>query len=108
MVQTYPFLKTDFDKKGILAGKEVYSFEPSTITVALGDTLHFTFINPEDDPHSFVMKDFSVSLPPQTITHGTYVARHAGIFDFVCAIPAHLPMMRGQLVVLSRQLKSGE
>jgi plastocyanin len=106
LTQIYPFLQRDFDKKGILQGKEVYSFEPSTITVALGDTLNFTFINPEDDPHSFVMKDFSVSLPPQTITHGTYVARSAGIFDFFCAIPAHLPMMRGQLVVLAPQHES--
>jgi hypothetical protein len=34
-------------------------------------------------------------------TSATYVARHAGIFPFVCAIQGHLPMMSGQLVVLS-------
>jgi len=64
------------------------------------DTLNLTFINPEDDPHSFVLEDLSVAIPAQAVTHATYVARRAGIFDFVCDIPAHLPTMRGQLVVL--------
>jgi plastocyanin len=97
----YPFLKTDFAKGGVLDGKEVYGFSPSTITVVEGDTIHFTFINPEDDVHSFVLPDFAVSLPAQQITRATYVAKHAGIYQFVCAIQAHLPMMSGQLVVLS-------
>ena len=35
-----------------------------------------------------------------TLATATYVARRAGIFAFVCAIQAHLPMMWGQLVVL--------
>jgi plastocyanin len=103
LVPTYPFLKLDFAKSGVLEGKEVYEFMPSTITVTEGDTLHLTFINPEDDAHSFVMKDLSVAIPGQSVTHATYVARHPGIFEFVCAIPAHLPMMRGQLVVLRPQ-----
>lgn len=102
LAATYPFLKKDFALGGIVAGKEVYEFMPSTITVAEGDTLRLTFINPEDDAHSFVMKGLAVAIPGQSETHATYVAAHAGIYDFVCAIPAHLPMMRGQLVV-SRQ-----
>jgi len=102
LATTYPFLKTDFAKGGVLDGKEVYEFMPSTITVDEGDTLHLTFINPEDDPHSFVMTDLSVAIPGQSETRATYIARRAGIFDFVCAIPAHMPMMRGQLVVLPR------
>ncbi len=101
LAKTYPFLREDFAKGAVLDGKEVYSFEPSTITVNAGDTLHFMFVNPEDDPHSFVMNDFSVALPPQAITRATYIAKHPGIFDFVCAIPSHLPMMRGQLIVLT-------
>jgi plastocyanin len=103
LAAVYPFLKADFARGGLLDGKEVYEFMPSTITVAEGDTLHLTFINPEDDPHSFVMKDLSVSIPGQSTTAATYIARTPGIFDFVCAIPAHLPMMRGQLVVLRRR-----
>ena len=96
----FPFLAADFAKGGVLDGKEVYAFSPSTLTVMVGDTIHFTFINPEDDVHSFVLPDLAVSLPPQRITHATYVARRAGIFPFVCAVQAHLPMMSGQLVVL--------
>lgn len=98
----YPFLKPDFSPGGVLAGKEVYEFMPSTITVNEGDTLRLTFINPEDDAHSFVMTDLSVAIPGQSVTHATYIARRAGLFDFVCAIPTHSPMMRGQLVVMSR------
>jgi plastocyanin len=96
-----PFLAEDFAKGGVLEGKEVYAFSPSTITVFEGDTIHFTFINPEDDVHSFVLPDLAVSLPGQKTTTSTYIARRAGIFPFVCAIQAHLPMMAGQLVVLS-------
>ncbi|HKV52775.1 MAG TPA: cupredoxin domain-containing protein [Gemmatimonadaceae bacterium] len=96
-----PFLTADFAKGGVLDGKEVYAFSPSTVTVEQGDTIHFVFVNPEDDVHSFVLPDFSVALPPQKTTRATYVARHAGIYTFTCSIPAHVPMMWGQLVVLS-------
>ncbi len=97
----FPFLKSDFAKGGVLDGKEVYAFSPSTITVFQGDTINFTFYNPEDDDHSFVLPDLAVPLPPQKVTSARYVARHAGIFGFVCSIASHLPMMSGQLVVLA-------
>jgi plastocyanin len=100
LATTYPFLKTDFAKTGVLDGKEVYEFMPSTITAYQGDTLRLTFINPEDDPHNFVLNDLAVSIAGQSVTRATYVVRYSGIFDFVCAIPAHTPMMHGQLVVL--------
>ena len=100
LATNYPFLKTDFATGGVLAVKEVYEFMPSTITAVEGDTLRLTFINPEDDAHSFVMEDLAVSIPGQAVTHATYVAARAGIHDFVCAIPGHLPMMHGQLVVM--------
>jgi plastocyanin len=106
LATTYPFLKKDFATGGVLAGKEVYEFMPSTITVVEGDTLRLTFINPEDDAHSFVMEGLSVAIPGQSETRATYVAAHAGIYDFVCAIPAHLPMMRGQLVVLRQEISA--
>jgi len=96
-----PFLKADFAKGGVLEGKEVYAFSPSTMTVVEGDTIRFTLINPEDDVHSFVLPDLAVPLPPQKSTTATYVAKRAGIYPFVCAVQAHLPMMSGQLVVLS-------
>lgn len=97
----FPFLASAFAKGGVLDGKEVYAFSPSTLTVVEGDTIHFTFINPEDDVHSFVLPDFAVSLPGGRLTKATYVARHAGIYPIVCAIPSHLPMMSGQLIVLA-------
>jgi uncharacterized cupredoxin-like copper-binding protein len=97
----FPFLTADFAAGGVLEGREVYAFVPSTITAIQGDTLHLTVINPEDDLHSFVLPGLSLALPGQQTTHATYVARTPGIFAFTCNIPAHLPMMWGQLVVLS-------
>ena len=99
--KVFPFLKSAFAKGGVLDGKEVYAFSPSTLVVVEGDTIHFTFINPEDDVHSFVLPDFAVSLPASQTTTATYVATRAGVFPFVCAIPSHLPMMSGQLIVLT-------
>jgi uncharacterized cupredoxin-like copper-binding protein len=69
--------------------------------VVEGDTIHFTLINPEDDDHSFVLPDLVVPLPPQQTTRITYVAKRAGIYPIVCAVPSHLPMMSGQLIVLA-------
>ena len=103
----YPFLKPAFAKGGVLDGKEVYAFSPSTITVVEGDTIHLTLINPEDDFHSFVLPDFAVALPGGKITQATYVARHAGIFRILCSVPSHLPMMSGQLVVLAAGTMAG-
>ncbi|HTI62951.1 MAG TPA: cupredoxin domain-containing protein [Gemmatimonadaceae bacterium] len=98
---TFPFLARDFAAGGVLSGKEVYAFSPSTITVVAGDTLALRLLNPEDDDHAFAMSDFYVKLPPQGKVDTTYVARSPGVFEFSCTVPAHLPMMRGQLVVLA-------
>ena len=99
--KVFPFLEKAFAHGGALDGKEVYAFSPSTITVVEGDTIHFTFMNPEDDVHSFVLPDLAVPLPPNRIVTATYVARHAGIYPIVCAVQSHLPMMSGQLIVLA-------
>lgn len=101
LAKTYPFLERDFAPGGVLAGKEVYAFSPSTITAVSGDTLRLTLLNPEDDDHAFVLRDFFVKLPPQSRVDTIYVAKAPGIYDFSCSVPAHLPMMHGQLVVLS-------
>ena len=100
---TYSFLAQDFGRGGVLEGKEVYAFVPSSLTVIQGDTIHFTLINPEDDAHSFVLPGLAVTLPPQSKVLADYIARNAGVFEYVCDIPAHLPMMYGQLVVLAAQ-----
>lgn len=99
--KTFPFLAKDFAAGGVLSGKEVYAFSPSTITVVAGDTLALTLLNPEDDDHAFAMSDFYVKLPPQGRVDTTYVARSPGVYDFSCTVPAHVPMMHGELVVLA-------
>ena len=106
--RTLPFLQRDFARGGVLEGHEVYGFDrlwgwliPLAITVVAGDTIALTFINPEDDQHSFVIEGLVVPLPPQQEVHATWVAPRPGIFPFVCSIPAHLPMMAGQVVVLA-------
>jgi len=102
MQGTLPFLKSDFAKGGVLDGMEVYGFYPSTITAYEGDTLDITFINPEDDEHSFVLPDLYVRIPGQSAdTRITYVAKTAGIFTARCAIPAHSRSMVATLVVLA-------
>ncbi len=100
MQAIYPFLKQDFAPGGVLAGKEVYAFVPGTVTVMAGDTLRLTLLNPEDDAHTFVMQGLTLALPGQSHTDTTYVAAAPGIYPFYCSLPAHAPMMHGELVVL--------
>jgi len=100
MASVYPFLKSDFAAQGVLAGKEVYAFSPSTLTAYAGDTLEITFINPEDDAHTFVLPDLAVALPGQSTKTVRYLVGAPGIYPFQCNIASHAPMMNGQLVVL--------
>ena len=99
---TFPFLNKDFAKGGVLYGKEVYAFSPDHLTAYQGDTLDITIVNPEDDPHTFVLSDFNVNvlLPPQTATKVRFVANKVGVFTFLCDVASHLPFMTGQLTVL--------
>lgn len=107
MVSTYSFLREDFAPGGVLEGKEIYAFVPSTLTVVEGDTVRFTLVNPEDDEHNFILPGLVLALPGQSITEGTWRAEHAGIFSFVCTIPAHMPEMYGQIVVLPAAVGAG-
>jgi hypothetical protein len=54
----------------------------------------------EDDEHNFVLPGLLAELPGQSVTEATWRADRAGIFDFVCTIPAHTPETYGQIVVL--------
>ena len=101
MQAIYPFLKQDFARGGVLDGKEVYAFVPGTISAMAGDTLRLTLLNPEDDAHTFVMAGLTLALPGQSRTDTTYVAGRPGIYPFFCSLPAHAPMMHGELVVLA-------
>jgi len=107
MQAIYPFLKQDFAPGGVLDGKEVYAFLPGTVTVMAGDTLRLTLLNPEDDAHTFVMAGLTLALPGQSRTDTTYVARRPGIYPFFCSLPAHAPMMHGELVVLAPERVAG-
>lgn len=98
--RTYPFLARDFAAGGVLEGKEVYAFAPSSITLVEGDTARLTLVNPEDDAHTFVLGDLTVLMPPQSTVHARYVASAAGIFRYVCDVPKHRPFMYGTVVVL--------
>ncbi len=100
MQRVYPFLTKDFAPGGLLAGREVYAFEPSTITVYEGDTLQLNLINPEDDAHTFSLLDLHLTLQPMSIVKTAWVARRAGIFRYECDLPTHQPFMYGTLVVL--------
>jgi plastocyanin len=98
--RVYPFLVRDFASGGVLEGKEVYAFEPASITAVEGDTLALTLVNPEDDAHSFLLPGLAVGMPPQSAVTARYVAAHAGIYRYLCSVPTHLPFMYGTLVVL--------
>src|SRR5512133_395020 len=102
MQAALPFLKQDFAKGGVLDGQEVYGFYPSTLTMYAGDTLMITFVNPEDDEHSFALPpNLYVKIPGQTATTtATFVAKEPGIFTARCAIPAHSRSMAATVVVL--------
>ena len=100
----YPFLGQDFAAGGVLEGKEIYAFVPDTVTVYEGDTVNFTLVNPEDDEHKFVLESLVVDLPGQSVQRATYRAARAGVFSFSCVMPAHIPYMHGQLVVLPAAL----
>ena len=60
-------------------------------------------------PHErdFVLPGLSVALAGQSVTQATWRAEHAGIFSFLCTIPAHAPEMYGQLVVLPAEVGAG-
>jgi len=107
MTSVYPFLREDFARGGVLEGKEIYAFVPSTLVAVEGDTIHFTFVNPEDDEHDFVLPGLAVALPGQSVTRATWRADRAGIFRFVCTVPAHRPEMYGQLLVLPAAVARG-
>lgn len=66
-----------------------------------GDTARLALVNPEDDEHTLVLPGRTLTLPPERTTRADYVAPRAGVYPIYCNIPSHLPMMSGQLVVLS-------
>jgi plastocyanin len=99
---TFDYLNQDFSKKGILKDKEVWGFNPSSITVYQGDTVDITLYNPSSDPHTFTVMELGVNVPIQAeaTAQVTFVASKIGTFHYMCAVGEHDPFMWGQLVVL--------
>ncbi len=99
---TFDYLKKDFSNKGMLAGKEVWGFSPSSLTVYQGDKVDLTLVNPSGDPHTFTISDlgFNLGVDAQAVSKGSFTASKVGVLPFVCMMDEHNPYMWGQLVVL--------
>ena len=99
---TFGYLNKDFGKSGVLNGKELWGFSPSSFTVYQGDTVQITVINAGDDPHTFTIAavGFNLQVPPRATASGSFVVPKPGPFMYFCTIPEHSPYMWGQLVVL--------
>ncbi|SRR5579884_326914 len=103
MQASLPFLKKAFAAGGVLGPKkEVYGFVPSTLVVYQGDTVNLTVVNPEDDDHTFTIREMGVNLEVKGLASArtSFVAKKVGVFSYTCAYDEHLPYMWGQLVVL--------
>ena len=102
MQGSFDYLNTAFAKGGVLDGKEVYGFSPSTLTVYAGDTINLSLVNPADDGHTFTIPDLKVNveMQGQSVTKTSFVATKPGIYTFICDEAEHSPYMWGQLVVL--------
>jgi plastocyanin len=98
----FDYLKGDFSKKGILNGKEVWGFNPSSLTVYQGDTVDITLYNPSSDPHTWTLDGMDVNVPidAQATANIHFTASKVGIFQFNCEVGEHFPFMTGQLTVL--------
>jgi heme/copper-type cytochrome/quinol oxidase subunit 2 len=99
---TYDYLNAEFGKKGLLAGKEVWGFSPSGITVYQGDTVVIELYNPSSDPHTWTIAELGVNAPVGGAAKATvhFVASKVGVFQFNCEVGEHFPFMTGQLTVL--------
>lgn len=99
--KTFGYLNKDF-KSGVLKGKEVWAFNPSSLTVYQGDTVDIQLVNPSGDAHTFTLADlgFNLDVKAQGTASGSFVASKVGVFTFACEMPEHMPFMWGQLVVL--------
>ncbi|MBI3647569.1 MAG: cupredoxin domain-containing protein [Actinobacteria bacterium] len=99
---TFGYLTKDFSKKGVLHGKEVWGFSPSSLTVYQGDTVNLTLVDPSGDPHTFTIPDlgYNLNVDAEATATGSFEASKVGIFSFACEVGEHSPYMWGQLVVL--------
>jgi plastocyanin len=104
MQGTLPFLSQEFASGGLLDGKEVFAFYPSTLVVYQGETIQIALTNASADDHTFTAPDLdvNVSIKEQSSATTSFVASKPGVFTFVCSVPEHTPYMRGEILVLPR------
>jgi nitrous-oxide reductase len=79
------------------------SFDVQTIVANQGDKVNINFYNVDDvqtEKHSFTIDPYKVDIDLAFDEKGnsTFTADQAGVFTYYCAY--HLPVMKGQLVVL--------
>jgi nitrous oxide reductase len=90
----------DEDKLGV-AGD---SFDVQTLVVNQGDKVNVNFYNVDDvqtEKHSFTIDDpykVNIDLAFAEKGNATFTVDEPGVFTYYCAY--HLPVMKGQLVVL--------
>ncbi len=99
---TLSYLKKDFSSHGLLAGKEIWGFSPSSLTVYQGDTVDLTLVDPSGDPHTFTVPDlgFNLNVKAEASASGSFTATKVGVFTYSCVVAEHSPYMWGQLIVL--------
>jgi hypothetical protein len=102
MTGTFPSLTNEFAKGGLLDGKEIYAFMPSTLIAYAGDSLSLHIYNPTDDPHTFTVVELSQSVTVAGLSVDALMLKAvpAGIYTLICAVVEHVPFMWGQIVVL--------
>ncbi len=100
-VKAEPVVATPVVKIFKLTAKK-FAFEPSTITVNKGDTVHLN-ITSADTVHGFSLGEFNVSanIEPGKATSVDFVADKAGTFTFSCSVfcGAGHGDMQGTLIV---------
>ena len=80
------------------------SFDVQTLVANKGDKVRVNFYNVDDvqtEKHSFTIDDtykVNIDLEFGDMGHATFTADEPGVFTYYCAY--HLPVMKGQLVVL--------
>lgn len=101
-----PGLKAEEDAAlkpgGPADGHEVYSWDPSTVTVYQGDTVVLDIHNAQKDLHIFELPAFKVMQPikPDGVAKVVFKASKLGTFRFDCGVAAHQPWMQGWITVL--------
>jgi len=85
-----------------ISGNE-FAFEPSTVTLKMGEPVQITFKNTGKYPHNFSLSDFGVSTPilaPGQQRAIVFAPDKTGEFSFTCTVGSHAEKgMVGKVIV---------